>query len=60
MKERQLFRRLLRLLPFDSRADYGREMEQVFHQQHRDAGGRLARIGVWRWASSRRSRSAAC
>ena len=41
MSERQLFRRLLRLLPFDFRADYGRDMEQVFREQHREAGGRL-------------------
>ena len=47
MSDRQLFRRLLRLLPFDFRADYGRDMEQVFHEQHRDAGGRWARATVW-------------
>ena len=47
MSAPQWFRRLLRLLPFDFRADYGREMEQVFRDQHRDAGGRLARTGVW-------------
>ena len=47
MSERQLFRRLLRLLPFDFRADYGRDMEQVFREQHREAGGRWARAGVW-------------
>ena len=42
-----LFRRLLRLLPFDFRADYGREMEQVFREQHREAAGPVARTGVW-------------
>ena len=47
MSAPQWFRRLLRLLPFDFRADYGREMEQVFRDQHRAAGGRLARTGVW-------------
>jgi putative ABC transport system permease protein len=47
MSEPRWFRRLLRLLPFDFRADYGREMEQVFREQQRDASGRLARTGVW-------------
>jgi putative ABC transport system permease protein len=47
MSERKLFRRLLHLLPFDFRADYGRDMEQVFREQHRSAGGRWARAGVW-------------
>jgi putative ABC transport system permease protein len=47
MSAPQRFRRLLRLLPFDFRADYGREMEQVFREQHRDAAGAAARAGVW-------------
>jgi putative ABC transport system permease protein len=47
MSARRLFRRLLRLLPPDFRADYGREMEQVFGEQHRDAAGPAARTGVW-------------
>ena len=47
MSQTRLFRRLLRLLPFDFRADYGREMEQVFREQQREAGGRLARTAVW-------------
>ena len=47
MSAHNLFRRLLRLLPSDFRADYGREMEQLFREQHRDAGGRLGRAGVW-------------
>ena len=51
MSEPRLFRRLLRLLPFDFRADYGREMEQVFREQHREADGPWARTGVWMRAS---------
>ena len=47
MTARSVFRRLLRLVPHDFRADYGREMEQVFGEQHRAADGRLARAGVW-------------
>jgi putative ABC transport system permease protein len=47
MSAPRLFRRLLRLLPLDFRADYGREMEQVFREQHRDAAGPVARTGVW-------------
>jgi putative ABC transport system permease protein len=34
------FRRLLRILPLDFRADYGREMEQVFREQRREAAER--------------------
>jgi putative ABC transport system permease protein len=42
------FRFLLRLLPFEFRADHGREMEQVFRQQHADAGAeRGGRARVW-------------
>jgi putative ABC transport system permease protein len=42
------FRWLLRLLPFEFRADYGREMEQVFRQQHGEAGREPAgRLRVW-------------
>ena len=47
MSAPRLFRRLLRLLPLDFRTDYGREMEQVFREQHRDAAGPAARTGVW-------------
>jgi putative ABC transport system permease protein len=47
MSTPRLFRRLLRLLPLDFRADYGREIEQVFREQHRDAGSAVARTGVW-------------
>ena len=43
------YRRLLRILPFDFRADYGREMEQVFRDQHDEAAarGRSSVAGVW-------------
>ncbi len=33
----RLFRLLLRAFPFDFRTDHGREMEQTFHAQRRDA-----------------------
>jgi putative ABC transport system permease protein len=43
------FRRLLRILPLDFRSDYGREMEQVFRDQQREAAarGRLSLVRVW-------------
>ena len=43
------FRRLLRLLPFDARADYGREMERVFREQRRGAmhEGRTGILKLW-------------
>jgi putative ABC transport system permease protein len=43
------FRRLLRILPLDFRSDYGRDMEQMFRDQHRDAAarGRLSVGRVW-------------
>jgi putative ABC transport system permease protein len=46
------FRALLRLLPFDFRADYGREMERVFADQYRDARASGGRSGgrLWRQA----------
>lgn len=34
------YRRLLRLLPFESRADFGRDMEQVFADEHEDVRAR--------------------
>lgn len=40
------FRLLLRVLPFDLRFDYGREMEQVFRDQHREAARARGRAGV--------------
>ncbi|HEX6973826.1 MAG TPA: ABC transporter permease [Vicinamibacterales bacterium] len=43
------FRRLLRILPGDFRADYGGEMEQVFRDQVREAAaqGRTSVMRVW-------------
>jgi putative ABC transport system permease protein len=40
----------VRLFPFDFRADHGREIEQTFHAQERDAA-REGKAGLWRlWA----------
>ena len=47
MSGRRLFRWLLRLLPFDFRADYGREIERSFLDQQRDAGSAAGRVRVW-------------
>ena len=49
MSSERWFRRLLRLLPLDFRADYGREMEQVFHAQRQEAAGlgRLSAARLW-------------
>ena len=46
---RRWYRRLLRILPLDFRADYGRDMEQVFRDQHEDAvaRGRWSVARVW-------------
>jgi putative ABC transport system permease protein len=44
---RRLFRTLLRVLPFDFRADYGRELERTFDEQRREAAGTAAHAGVW-------------
>lgn len=44
---RHFFRALLRLLPFDFRADYGGEIERSFHEQHRDAATPGGRARVW-------------
>ena len=44
---RRFLRALLRVLPFDFRADYGREIQRTFHEQHRDAQGRTKRARVW-------------
>lgn len=43
----RLFRLLLRLLPAELRADFGREMEQVFRQQLRDSPGGPASLPLW-------------
>jgi MacB-like periplasmic core domain len=49
MSSERWFRRLLRLLPLDFRADYGRDMEQVFHAQRQEAAarGRVSAARMW-------------
>jgi predicted permease len=49
MSPERPLRWLLRLLPFDLRTDHGREMEQVFREEHREARahGRGDVLGVW-------------
>ena len=46
---RRWYRRLLRILPLDFRADYGRDMEQAFRDQHQEAlaRGPLSVARVW-------------
>src|SRR5690349_5380931 len=47
----KLFRALLRLLPFDFRANYEGEMEGIFHQQQREMreeGSLLAAFRLWK------------
>jgi macrolide transport system ATP-binding/permease protein len=41
------FRVLLRLLPWDIRADHGREMEQLFRAQRREIGGLRGLLCLW-------------
>jgi putative ABC transport system permease protein len=51
----RLFRALLRAFPFEFRADYGREMEQTFRLQRRDAqdgGGTMELVRLW-WETIR-------
>ena len=45
----RVFRSLLKLFPFDFRSNYGRELEQVFREQRREAreGKGLAPIRLW-------------
>ena len=45
----RVFRFLLKLFPFDFRSNYGRELEQVFREQRREAleGTGLAPIRLW-------------
>ena len=43
---RRFFRALLRVLPFDFRADYGREIERTFDEEHRNANGLRGRARV--------------
>ena len=47
MSGRRIFRALLRMLPFDFRADYGRELERTFQEQQREAAGATGRARVW-------------
>ena len=44
---RRLFRALLRVLPFDFRADYGRDMEQTFETERREAPDTVSLARVW-------------
>ncbi|MGH9712407.1 MAG: ABC transporter permease [Candidatus Acidiferrales bacterium] len=49
-RSRKIFRALLRLLPFDFRANYGHEMEGVFHEQEREIkerGGAMDILRLW-------------
>jgi hypothetical protein len=43
----RFFRMLLRVFPFDFRADHGGEMEQVFRAQRADAGGPGSLVRLW-------------
>jgi putative ABC transport system permease protein len=43
---RRFYRNLLRVLPSDFRSDFGREMEQTFHDQVADVEMRDGRVGV--------------
>jgi len=54
MKAERFFRALLRLLPFEFRSDYGKEMERTFREQRRDAraAGRTHEARIW-WISIR-------
>jgi predicted permease len=46
----RILRFFVRLFPFDFRADHGREIEQTFHAQAREAA-REGKAGLWRlWA----------
>jgi putative ABC transport system permease protein len=47
MTPRRVFRALLRMLPFDFRADYGRDLEQTFEAERRAARGRAGQARVW-------------
>jgi putative ABC transport system permease protein len=47
VKGRRFFRALLRVLPFDFRADYGSELERAFEEEHRAASGPSGRARVW-------------
>lgn len=43
----RLYRGLLRLYPASFRAEYGGEMERVFADRRRDAGGPVSRLALW-------------
>lgn len=47
MSRGRFFRLLLRLLPFDFRADYGREIQRSFEEQRRDSPTAAGRARVW-------------
>jgi putative ABC transport system permease protein len=52
LKADRWFRRLLRILPLDFRSDYGRDMEQTFRDERREAAARGS-LSVFRlWARS--------
>jgi len=49
-RSQRIFRALLRVLPFDFRANYGHEMEGVFHEQEREIkerGGPMGFLKLW-------------
>jgi putative ABC transport system permease protein len=49
-RSQRIFRALLRALPFDFRANYGHEMEGVFHEQERaikERGGSMDFLRLW-------------
>ena len=53
---RKVFRGLLRTLPADFRANFGREMEGVFEEQARDAEHEARTDGFYEDCGGRRSR----
>ena len=44
----RIFRSVMRILPFDFRSDFGREMEDVFHEQRREVEERGDKVGFMR------------
>ena len=44
----RIFRSVMRVLPFDFRSDFGREMEDVFHEQRREVEQRGDKVGFLR------------
>lgn len=52
-RSQRMFRFILRLLPFDFRANYEREMAGVFREQHRNAQEREGAVGLAKlWAET--------